>query len=233
VGKPIGALYTSRNWNYSPDGKIIMTDNGDGTYTPQIDKNTERYLGNIQPKVTGGFSTSLRWKDLTLRASLDFRFGGKIASVTNMWLSGSGMAARTAGLNDKGGELRGDVSKGGGVRIDGVVKNSDGTYKDVTTYMDATEYFQNYESTLWAPYVYNASYIKLRELSLAYSVPAIWLNKLHVGLTAASISFIASDPFLIWSDCPNIDPSETNGSAFETGQAVSTRSFGLSVNLTF
>ena len=233
VGKPIGALYTSRNWNYNSDGKIIMTDNGDGTYTPQIDKTTERYMGNIQPKVTGGFSTSLRWKDLTMHASLDFRFGGKIASVTNMWLAGSGLAKRTAGINDKGKDLRGLVSDGGGVRIDGVVKNSDGSYTNVTTYMDAMEYFQNYESTLWEPYVYNASYIKLRELSLAYSVPTVWLQKLHAGLTAASISFVASNPFLIWSDCPNIDPSETNGSAFEMGQAVSTRSFGLSVNLTF
>ncbi|MCO6026292.1 SusC/RagA family TonB-linked outer membrane protein [Prevotella cerevisiae] len=233
VGKPIGALYTSRNWEYNEDGKIVMTANGDGTYTPQIDSNTERYLGNIQPKVTGGFSTSLRWKDLTVRASLDFRFGGKIASITNMWLEGSGMASNTAGLNNKGGELRGALSDNGGVAIDGVVKNSDGSYTDVTAYMDAMEYFMNYKSTLWEPYVYNASYIKLRELSLAYSLPSNWLEKLHIGLTAASVSFIASNPFLIWSDCPNIDPSETNGSAFEEGQAVSTRSFGLSVNLTF
>lgn len=89
VGKPLGALYTSRNWAYNENGKIIISQNSAGEYVPTIDKTTERYLGNIQPKFTGGFSTSLRWKDLSVRASFDYRIGGKVASVTNMWLSGS------------------------------------------------------------------------------------------------------------------------------------------------
>lgn len=233
VGKPMGALYTSRNWSYNEDGKIIMKDNGDGTYTPVIDKTTERYLGNLQPKFTGGFSTSLRWKDLTLRTSLDYRIGGKLASITNMWLSGSGMAERTAGTNDRGGELRGSVANNGGVRVDGVVKGADGNYTDVTTYMDAYEYFMNYEATLWEPYVYDATYVKMRELSLAWNIPTTWLSNLHLGITKASIAFVATDPFLIYSKVPNIDPSESDGGFMEKGQAVSTRSFGFSVNVTF
>lgn len=239
VGKPLGALYTSRNWNYNEDGKIILKETSDGSYVPTIDKTTERYLGNIQPKFTGGFSTSIRWKDLSVRASFDYRIGGKVASVTNMWLSGSGMAKRTAGTNDKGGELRGSVADGGGVRVDGVVKNADGSWSDKTIYMDANEYFQSYESTLWEPYVYSASYLKMRELSVTYSVPASYLRALHIGLTGATFSLIANDPFLLYSGVPNIDPSEIGTSsefdygAIERGQAVSTRSFGFSVNLTF
>lgn len=239
VGKPLGALYTSRNWAYNENGKIIISQNSAGEYVPTIDKTTERYLGNIQPKFTGGFSTSLRWKDLSVRASFDYRIGGKVASVTNMWLSGFGMAKENSRYQRQGGELRGSVNDGGGVRIDGVVKNADGSWSDKTIYMDAMEYFQNYESTLWEPYVYNASYLKMRELSVTYNVPANYLRALHLGLTGASFSLIANDPFLIYSGVPNIDPSEVGTSsefdygAIERGRAVSTRSFGFSVNLTF
>lgn len=233
VGKPMGALYVTRSWQTNDAGQIILAPNTDGELMPQLDLTTEKYVGNMQPKLTGGFSTSLRVKDFTLRTSLDYRVGGKIASVTNMWLEGSGMGAATSGMNDRNGELRGAVSTGGGVRVDGVIANPDGTYTPATTYVEATSYFQGLKSTLWEPYLYDASYIKMRELSLTYNVPKTLLKRLPLGLTAASLAFVATDPFLLYSKVPNIDPSETDGTLFEGGQAVSTRSWGFTVSLTF
>ena len=232
VGKPMGALYVTRSWQTNDAGQIILAPNGNNDLMPQLDLSTEKYVGNMQPKLTGGFSTMLRVKDFTLRASLDYRVGGKIASVTNMWLEGSGMGTATSGMNDRGGELRGAVADGGGVRVDGVVANADGTYSPATTYVEASTYFQSLKSTLWEPYIYDASYVKMRELSLTYNVPKKLLKRLPLGLTAASVAFVATDPFLIYSKVPNIDPSETDGTLFEGGQAVSTRSWGFTVSLT-
>ena len=81
--------------------------------------------------------------------------------------------------------------------------------------------------------MYDRSYLKLRELSLSYQVPASALQKLRIGLNDASVSFVASNPWLIYSACPNLDPSESGSNWLEQGQAASTRSFGLTVKLGF
>lgn len=232
VGKPMGALYVTRSWLTNDAGQMVLAPNANGDLMPQLDQSTEKYMGNVQPKLTGGLSTMLRVKDFTLRASMDYRVGGKLASITNMFMEGSGVSATTAGRNDRGGELRGAVAAGGGVRVDGVVANADGTYSPATAYVEASTYFQKLKQTLWGPYIYDASYVKMRELSLAYNVPKGVLKRLHLGLTAASLSFVATDPFLIYSKVPNIDPSEANGTMLESGQAVSTRSWGFTVSLT-
>ena len=76
----------------------------------------------------------------------------------------------------------------------------------------------------------------MRELSVTYDVPTAFLDKTKSGIKKASLSFVAQNPWLIYSGVPNIDPSESGGATYnyiEGGQAASTRSFGLTVNLTF
>ena len=94
-----------------------------------------------------------------------------------MFGEGSGLLSSTVGLNDKGNPIRNSVADGGGVRIDGVVDNGDGTYKPVTAYVDANYYYQSRKSLIWEDYVYDASYLKMRELSVTYDVPTAFLQK--------------------------------------------------------
>ena len=54
-------------------------------------------------------------------------------------------------------------------------------------------------------------------------MPKTLLNQLHIGLQSASIAFVATDPFLLYSKVKNVGPSETDGTLFEEGQGVSTR----------
>ena len=78
--------------------------------------------------------------------------------------------------------------------------------------------------------------MKLRELSLKYDLPSQFLKNLGIGISKASVAFVATNPWLIYSACPNLDPSEIAGVEYnylEGGQAMSTRSFGLTVNITF
>ena len=134
----------------------------------------------------------------------------------------------TAAVNDKGVNVREPVAKGGGVRVDGV--DPDGN--PLTTYINAWYYFyykQQYDLDSW---IYKRTYLKMRELALNYSVPRNIINKVK-GISAASVSLIATNPWLIYSAVPNIDPSESGSNWQEGGQAASTRSFGLTVKLTF
>ena len=240
VGKPIGVIRGS-TWKKDPEGRIILSERSNpnhpyGPYAPLLNTSAQEELGNIQPDLTGGFSTSLRFKDFRLGASFDFQIGGDIASATNMFGEGSGLLSSTVGLNDKGNPIRNSVANGGGVRVDGVVENSDGTYTPVTAYVDANYYYQSRKCYVWEEYVYDASYLKLRELSLTYNIPTSFLDRTKTGIKKASLAFVAQNPWLIYSGVPNIDPSEAGGASYnyiEGGQAASTRSFGFTVNLTF
>ena len=235
VGEPLGVLRGSV-WNKDPEGRVIFSQNTAGDYLPTYSTSAQEILGNMQPDVTGGFSTSLRFKDFTVGASFDFQVGGAVASATNMFGEGSGLLASTAGYNDKGNPVRNSVESGGGVRVDGVIENADGSYTPHTIYMEAQDYYQGYKQLLWEDYVYKASYLKMRELSVRYDVPKSFLRKLDWGVKQASVSFVAQNPWLIYSAVPNIDPSEIGNSYYgylEGGQAASVRTYGFTVNLTF
>ena len=146
-----------------------------------------------------------------------------------MWATGSGTSAKTSYNNDKGVNVREGLSKGGGVKVHGVLE--DGTETDV--YMNAYQYFHyiaNYDLNRW---VVSRTYVKMRELSLNYSIPQDFLAKAKIGITAANVSFVATNPWLIYSAIPNVDPSESSTNWLEGGQAPSTRTFGFTVNLTF
>ena len=232
-GRPLGEITTMARWKRNEDGKLILrpttSASWGGGWQPSYDLNNEKVVGNFQPDWTGGFSTDFQYKNLRLAASFDFMIGGQMVSWTNMWAAGSGTSKFSAQKNDKGVNVREPISKGGGVRVDGV--DEDG--KPVTAYMNAYQYFHylaNYDLDQW---VYDRTYVKLRELSLTYDFPKNLLKKAGIGLNDASISFVANNPWLIYSACPNVDPSETGSNWLEGGQAAATRSFGFTVKLGF
>ena len=234
-GAPIGVIQTNARWLHDDQGRLILQKaNGIASYgevRPVWETDKPKNVGNVQPNFTGGFNTSIRFKDFTLSAALDFVVGGQIVSWTNMWGKGSGLLAETAALNDKGISIREPVQRGGGVHLTGV--DSDGN--PVDGYIDASYYFQyqyiyDQDST-----IYDRTYVKLRELALRYSLPKTFINKIK-GITSASVALVATNPWLIYSAVPNIDPSEIGGADYnflEGGQAISTRSFGVTLNVTF
>ena len=234
AGKPIGVISTGSRFLYNEDGlpvlKKMAAGSAWGEVRPVWERGVEEEVGNVQPDLTGGFSTSLRLWNFTLGASLDYVIGGKLISWTNMWGTGSGTFASTAQLNNNGVNEREPIADGGGVYLEGV--DEDGN--PVSGYCNAYNYYHYkayYDTAGWA---YDRTYVKLRELSLRYDLPKNFVSKLK--MTNASIAFVANNPWLIYSACPNIDPSEIAGTEYnylEGGQAMSTRSFGLTLNVTF
>ena len=233
-GKPIGVITSASRWSKTEDGQYILQKGSDawGDVRPVWERGVEKEVGNVQPDFTGGFSTSFRFKNFTFNASLDFAIGGQFVSWTNMWGTGSGVLASTAKTNNRGVNEREPVATGGGVYMEGV--DSEGN--PMSGYVDAYRYYHYlayYNDDNW---IYDKTYVKLREVSVRYDIPARILKKAGIGLTNASVALIATNPWLIYSACPNIDPSEIAGSTYyyiEGGQALSTRSFGFSINLTF
>ena len=235
AGKPIGVISAASRFVTTEDGTPVLkqaTSAAWGEVMPVWERGVEKEIGSVQPKFTGGFSTDFRFKNVTLAASLDFLHGGKIVSWTNMWGTGSGLLASTAKINPNGVNEREPVAAGGGVYLEGV--DEDGN--PLSGYVDAYQYYHYkayYNAESW---VYDRSYVKLREVSLKYDIPAKALKSLGIGINKASVAFVATNPWLIYSAVPNIDPSEIAGVEYnylEGGQAMSTRTFGVTVNVTF
>ena len=160
-GRPIGVIQ-GNDWQRDDNGNLILgnqTNASRGEVRPYVDTNATKDLGVAQPDFTGGFSTVLNYKGFSLAASLDFSKGGELVSWTNLWGMGSGIFTETAGLNERGKPIRDLVSDGGGVLLKGV--DRDGNPKE--GYIDAQYYYQSLYPQVWAPSIYDATYVKLRE----------------------------------------------------------------------
>ena len=202
--------------------------NDDGTYQAV----QGQFLGSVLPDFTGGFYNELTiLNSITLAASIDFQKGGKFFSLTEFWGGYSGLLEETAALNDKGNNVRDDVENGGGVHVIGV--GEDG--HEINTYVDANTYFtQYYSNKLAEPFIHDASYIKLRDLSISYQLPKELISK--VGVSEMSIGFVGRNLWLISVADDNKhrwDPSELSQTFGENGQLPGTKSYGINLNVTF
>ncbi len=187
------------------------------------------YLGSVLPNFFGGMFSSLNYKNLVFNFSLDFSQGGKYFSLSDSWGVFSGIFERTAATNDKGKNVRDDVADGGGVRVDGV--NAAG--EAVTVYVPSQSYYQQfYNRRIAEPFIYDLTFVKLRELSVGYNIPVkkMGLNKF---VQRATVSLTARNPWLIYAKNRDFDPSEIKQTYGENGQFPGTRSIGFNVKLGF
>jgi len=221
VGQQWGQIVTT-GIKRDASGSAIIDDDG----YPLLEDNHN--LGSFVPDLTGGLTSSVSYKQFTFGASMDFQIGGKLFSVSRGNTFGSGLAEETAGMNDKGNPKRDDPTKGGGILIPGV-RESDG--KPNTTYIGAQDYYEGYIPYAWEEQTYKATYVKLRELSLGYTLPTQFTSKINAQ--RATISLVARNPWLIYTAIPGIDPSESAGNWIEGGQLPGTRTIGLNLKVTF
>jgi TonB-linked SusC/RagA family outer membrane protein len=223
VGKQWGELVGAGVKRF--EGKPVL--NSDGSYV----SDPQKYYGNVLPKFTGGFQNSFKiLKNFTVIANIDYQFGGKFFSLSDAFGSGSGLTARSSGLNDKGIPIRNSVADGGGIHIYGV----DATYyTPVDYYVDARTYWNSITNNQWYDdCVHDLTYIKLRELSIGYNVPVdkIGLSKYIQGIT---VSFVAQNPWLMYAKTKDFDPSEISRQSGEAGQFPGIRSFGTNIKINF
>jgi hypothetical protein len=192
---------------------------------------TKKY-GSIVPKTTGGLVNTLQYKNFSFMFSLDYQVGGKFFSLSESWGNYSGLFEGTAAVNDKGFNVRDNVDDGGGVHVIGVSSADEKTVVDM--YVDAQTYFhQFYNAQIAEPFVHDLTFVKLREVSVGYNIPMKKIGGLSKYIQGARFSVIARNPWLIYSDSKDFDPSEISNIYGEDGQLPGTRSLGVNLSIKF
>lgn len=193
----------------------------DATGVPIVPTNVVSFGSGIH-RYTTGLINSLSYKGLTLTAQSDGKFGGKIYSETNYSLDHRGMSL---------GSLLGREE---GVILPGVTESGEPNQVLVTAARVNNRAIVLRRRDALDDYVYNASFIKLRYVSLTYNLPRGVFEKLGF-VKGASVSLVGRNLAILLKHTPGLDP-ETNISAgnaqgIESSALPPTRSYGFNVNL--
>jgi TonB-linked SusC/RagA family outer membrane protein len=179
-------------------------------------------LGSGVYKQTGGFSNDFHYKDFSLSVLIDFKYGAKIYSGTNLLLYNYGLQKTT---------LQG---RSGGYVGKGVLEDGHPN----TFAVNAQTYFQDLSTgndQIAEEFVYDASFIKLRALSLNYSLPGSILKSGFIK--GVNIALVARNVATLMKHTPNIDPesnlTNSNAQGIELSGYPAVRSMGVNVNLKF
>jgi TonB-linked SusC/RagA family outer membrane protein len=229
VGQRYGSLYGTA-YKRNDEGRIIVDENG----RPKADPNN-KILGHYTPDWSGGLSNTFTYRNVELSVLIDAAIGGSLysGSAQTGYYAGvyaetlPGRAADFGGLTyvDDKGRTRDD-----GVIFDGVTEDG----QPNTQILSAENYYKASYSINEA-YIYDASFIKLREVKLRYTFPRKLIRPLRVeGL---SLSFVVRNPAFLYRETTHIDPeaafNTSNVQGVETLSLPTSRSFGFNVNLNF
>jgi len=225
AGQPYGVIFGSVFQRESvdatgrPQGRLLLTPGGRAQLASD-----NQIVGNPNPKWTGGFTNTFTYKGLTLNTLLDIRYGGDIFSRNISDLRRTGAAAET------GDRTRTYV-------IDGVIANADGTFRQNTTQITAENYFDDLYGSGKAEFViFDASWIRLREVALTYALPKALTDKTFFGNVELGLN--ARNVFLYAPNVPHIDPEvnaqgQSNSQGLEFNALPQSRTYGGSIRLTF
>jgi len=225
-GEPYGTI-KGTDFTYSDNGEKVIKTNGFYQKTTTSD-NT---IGDVNPDWNGGLRNSITYKGLNLNFLLDMQYGGDIFSLDQWYGQGTGIYPESVGTNDLGNPVRNSISDGGGFVLDGV--QADGSTNTVRVPGD------RYSAYGWArypnaAYVYDASYLKLREVNLSYTLPKGTLGKFFQG---ATIGVTGYNVAILWKNLPYADPeaglSSGNLQGFQSGVMPTTRNFSVNLKLKF
>ncbi len=233
VGEPFGTI-RGRDGYRDASGNLLV--DGDGNY---ILDPTVRTLGSIQPKWTGGINNNFSYKGFQFGFLIDMKVGGSLFSTTDMFGKYSGLLAETAEgtIREDGKALPGMKAKldaAGNPVLENGVPVSSGVANDKK--IDAVLYYQDNGGYAFNTLgVFDAGFVKLREMRLGYDLPARWLQKAHVK--GVSVAIVGRNLWILKKYTPHIDPdqaiSSSNIQGIEGAQLPSTRTVGFNVNIRF
>lgn len=258
VSEAYGTLFGT-SYVRDANGNVVVDANG----LPKI-STTNKTLGKFTPDWTGGISNTFSYRSLSLSFLIDASVGGSIFSNTNKTGKYTGVLANTLSGRDAehGGLWYYTDAMGNNVRLSespSYSVSSDGLYyaqvngQSTRVYQDgimvegvtesgskneevvsAEKYYHRIYSIAEAN-VYDASYVKLREVALSYRLPRLWTQKLH--LQEASVTLTGRNLWTIYKSVPNIDPESAlttgNAQGVEAYSLPTTRSFGVNLSVKF
>lgn len=228
LDQPYGTI-RGADFIYAADGQKVVGANGRYLQT----ETSNNVIGNMNPKWIGGINNSFRYKNFNMSFLIDVRKGGSVFSADQYYGLATGMYVETAGLNDLGNESRLPISQGGGFINPGV--HADGTPN--TTRVPNDEYGSyGYRRLPAAAFVYDAGYVKLREVVLGYALPQSLLKKLG-PVKGVDFSLIGRNLWIIHKNLPNADPEDGvsfgNVSGYQVGSYPSVRNYTFNLKVRF
>lgn len=227
IDQPYGVIYGT-DYTYLNGQRIV---NADGHYEKTPASNN--IIGDTNPDWLMGISNKFYYKNLTFSFLIDIQKGGDIFALDQYYGLGTGLYAETSFINDLGNPVRNTLADGGGLINPGVTSN--GAVN--TTRVDANGYtpFGSDGGFPDSAFVYDASYVKLREVSLTYTFPKKIVDRTF--LNDISVSAIGSNLWIIDKNIPHEDPEGGLGSGnlqgYSTGSLPTTRDFGFNLKLQF
>jgi TonB-linked SusC/RagA family outer membrane protein len=216
-GEPYGVFFGNAYLRDEATGKIMVNDVG----RPLRNTAARQILGNYNPDWTGGLLNRVSYRNMDLSVLFDMQRGGDVFSVTNYFGNYAGVLVSSL-------EGRENDICDPGVLVDGI-RQSDG--QPNTTRICPETYFGGLYN-IHESAIYDASYVKLREVKVGYQLPQALTSRM--GFASANVALVGRNLFL-WTDTPNIDPETafdaSNAQGIEFGQFPSARSIGFTVTL--
>ena len=209
-GKPYGVLW-GYDFERDPDGNIIFYD---GLPSQGVLKD----VGNVTPDWIGGMLNEISWKGLTGSILIDMKQGGDLYSMTTTWGRYAGALEETL------------IGREGGIVGVGVMPDGNGGYVTNTVVAEAEAFNkESYHNNLQWSSVFDASYVKLREIKLGYT----FKNLGSLPLKEINISAVGRNLAILSTNVPHVDPetafSSGNVQGLEYGQLPSAKSIGFSI----
>ncbi|UOQ52854.1 SusC/RagA family TonB-linked outer membrane protein [Hymenobacter cellulosivorans] len=236
VGEAFGVI-TGTDFVYL-NGQKVVDEEG---YYLQSSANTR--IADPNPKWRGGITNTVTYKGLSLNFLIDIRKGGQVFSLDRYYGQATGLTPETADLNDLGNESRAPIvqnadgsyaSNSGGVILPGVFENGQPNNVRVSN----TDYgLFGYVYQPNSAFVYDASFVKLREVALSFALPKTLTTRLGF-VKGADISVIGRNLWIIHKNLPDADPEESLGSGnlgqgYQVGSYPTTRTIGANLRLSF
>lgn len=222
VGKPYGAFYAI-DYERDSKGRVIIDTN---TSLPKIASN-KTFQGTFQPRFIASWGTTLKYRGFAVNVLFDTKQGGVFYSNTKRIMDFVGTAKETD-FNDRQPY----------VIPNSVYENAQGNYVENTSYK-SDPYLLNttiYQRTS-AVHIMDASYVKLREASISYTLPDKLLKRTYIG--QASVGIYGNNLF-VWTAKQNkfVDPEvnaggATNEQGFDFTARPSLRNYGIRLAITF
>ncbi|MDR0961854.1 MAG: TonB-dependent receptor, partial [Mediterranea sp.] len=211
-GGKLGDIYGNA-FARDESGKIV-TDETDPN-KPMGNSGNKDLLGNTNPDFLLGWGNTLTYKNFNLYFLIDCRFGGKVMSLTQSELDARGVTPATADARDRG-----------------YVEYQGQRFNDPQTFFASV----GGRNGISEYYMYSATNIRLRELSLSYSFPTSLLDKTHF-IKGLDVSLIARNLFFFKNDAP-FDPDAilsvgNNNQGVDVFGMPTTRNIGFNLKFTF
>jgi hypothetical protein len=219
-GKPFAIWGTA--WQRDSLGNVII-DANTGLRKTKADQN----LGNVAPDWNMGINNTLSYKGLSLSFLVDIREGGVIWSGTNAILRSQGLAKETAINRDK-------TIIDNGVILDAAT----GKYIPNTIPVQSMQdFWTQFATANTEANVFDASYVKLREVRLSYRIPTGFFSRHANFIKGIELGLEGRNLWIIKSYVPNIDPevnlfgAQSLGEGAEYYNVPSARSFGINLRV--